>query len=200
MKQLTDADMAILSKPRKPIPGWEGFYETTECGMLVACERTIFLTKPNKGKTSHYKAKVVHGTASMGYLRASLFRSGTRRRMHIHHMVALAWIPNPLNLPHVNHKDGNKRNNHANNLEWITVKGNNLHSYRVLGRISNGGKRTVTYAIAEELRAEHGRGGVTIKALAKRRGIPRSTMSRIVNRKTYARPWVPLSEILKSKR
>lgn len=51
----------------------------------------------------------------------------------IHREVALAFIPNPNNLPQVNHLDGNKHNNCILNLEWCSISDNQLHSTRVLG-------------------------------------------------------------------
>ena len=46
-----------------------------------------------------------------------------------HRIVAQAFIPNPDNLPHINHKDGNKENNNIENLEWCTPEYNNKYKY-----------------------------------------------------------------------
>jgi len=52
---------------------------------------------------------------------------GYKTSVMIHRLVAEAFIPNPDNKPQVNHKDGNKRNNHATNLEWVTNTENHTH-------------------------------------------------------------------------
>lgn len=49
---------------------------------------------------------------------------GKRHYICVHRLVALTYIPNPMNLPQVNHKDENKLNNHISNLEWCTVEYN----------------------------------------------------------------------------
>lgn len=54
---------------------------------------------------------------------------GVRKTLKVHRLVALAFIPNPGNLPVVNHKDGNKVNSQVDNLEWVTTSENIWHSY-----------------------------------------------------------------------
>lgn len=67
--------------------------------------------------------------ATAKYLRVTLCVNGNTQRHSIHRMVAECYIPNPLNKPQVNHKDLNKLNNHADNLEWVTISENTTHAY-----------------------------------------------------------------------
>ena len=60
-----------------------------------------------------------------GYLSVELFdENGKSKRLLIHRLVAMAYIPNPENLPQVNHIDENPLNNAVSNLEWCTAKYN----------------------------------------------------------------------------
>lgn len=70
------------------------------------------LLRPNKSK--------------QGYL---YFSPGANRKASIHRQVAFAYVPNPNNYPVVNHKDGNKSNNHYTNLEWTTHSQNTKHAF-----------------------------------------------------------------------
>ena len=71
---------------------------------------------------SNYSNKFLHPTSnSRGYLTVTLTGHKTRT---IHRLVAEAFIPNPNNLPYVNHKDENKTNNSVTNLEWCTAQYN----------------------------------------------------------------------------
>ena len=65
---------------------------------------------------------------SKGYLKVGLFKNGKHHKKRVNRLVAQAFIPNPYNLPQVNHKDGNKLNNSYTNLEWVTDEINKLHA------------------------------------------------------------------------
>lgn len=65
-----------------------------------------------------------------GYLYVSLMKHGKVTQARVHNLVAKHFIPNPNNLPFVNHKDLNKENNHIDNLEWCTGRENVTH-YRI---------------------------------------------------------------------
>lgn len=62
-----------------------------------------------------------------GYLRVGLYNENGMKKIVVHRLVAIAFIPNPENKPEVNHKDGDKQNNHKNNLEWSTRHENMQH-------------------------------------------------------------------------
>lgn len=76
-----------------------------------------------------------------GYLRTKLHNGRLTKYSGIHKLVAEAFIPNPDDKPQVNHKDGNKRNNNVNNLEWVTSSENNAHKFMVLDPVSYHRKR-----------------------------------------------------------
>ena len=65
-----------------------------------------------------------------GYKQISVTVKGKRYVRYIHRLVAECFIPNPENLPQVNHLDGNKANNSADNLEWVSISENLKHAYR----------------------------------------------------------------------
>lgn len=77
---------------------------------------------------------IPHAKYLSGYLRNGYYQVGliTDKRgwksFRIHRLVALMLVPNKNNKKHVNHKDGDKRNNHANNLEWVTSAENVEHA------------------------------------------------------------------------
>lgn len=68
-----------------------------------------------------------------GYLRVTLSVFGKQTCYAVHRLVATIFIPNPLDLPEVNHIDGDKTNNTIENLEWVSPKDNKKHAMEVLG-------------------------------------------------------------------
>lgn len=83
------------------------------------------------GKIYSIKSKrfLNHQYTDGGYECITLRVSGKTKTLKIHRLVALAYLPNPKDLPEVNHIDGDKRNNHKDNLEWVTRSQNILHAY-----------------------------------------------------------------------
>ena len=65
-----------------------------------------------------------------GYRYVTLNLEGTRKNYRVHRLVAEKFIPNPNNLPQVNHKDGNKQNNEIDNLEWCDSSYNVQHAIK----------------------------------------------------------------------
>ncbi|KAA6340120.1 hypothetical protein EZS27_011996 [termite gut metagenome] len=105
----------------RPIQGFEAHYEVSNYG-------NVRRKKSKRLRNINY-AQV--------YPTVLLSVNGVHKTLRVHRLVALAFLPmRDESKTHVNHIDGNKRNNHVNNLEWVTQAENNLHSYRVLKRKS----------------------------------------------------------------
>lgn len=81
--------------------------------------------RPNGEVTNTKTGKVLKpGKNNKGYLQVHLCKNGKYKAFLVHRLVAQVFIPNPLNLPCVNHRDENPSNNHVENLEWCTYKYN----------------------------------------------------------------------------
>lgn len=118
----------------KDIEGYEGFYQVSNMGQV----RSI---KQNVGEKHFWGVILKKSLAGRGYEFVGL--SG--KAHYVHRLVAQAFIPNPNNFPQVNHKDENKINNRADNLEWCTNKYNNNYRNKnyIVGQ--KYGKRIIQY-------------------------------------------------------
>jgi hypothetical protein len=84
-----------------------------------------------------------------GYSQIGLCQNNKVKSFHVHRLVAECFIPNPLNLPQVNHKDGNKKNNYVWNLEWCTSKENCNHAVKN-GLRDNKGIKNISHKLIDE--------------------------------------------------
>lgn len=101
----------------RDIPEYEGRYQVSNLGKV-------------KNVESNYILKPID---SHGYKYVHFCHKGNKRKNKaIHRLVAMVFLPNPRNLPEVNHKDGDKSNNNVSNLEWCSHKQNNIHKSQVL--------------------------------------------------------------------
>lgn len=106
-------------------------YQVSNFGRIKSKERyarTHIHNKDGMRKVKETILKTLHNRR--GYLRTTLYNENGRYQCFIHRLVAQAFIPNPNNLPAVNHKDENKLNNCVDNLEWCDNKYNNNYGTR----------------------------------------------------------------------
>jgi len=104
----------------RDIAGYENLYQVSNFGQVRHTQR---IGKPIK-----------QSMIRNGYMKLLLCKDNKTKTVMVHRLVALAFVENPENKAEVNHKDGNKKNNSVDNLEWMTRSENLKHRYQVLGQ------------------------------------------------------------------
>ena len=119
----------IMNEVWKDIIGWEGKYQVSNLGRV----RTLNYKRTNQ-------IRIMSGVTDIRGYKCIAFREGgagsRQKHFMVHRLVAQAFIPNPEGKPFVNHRDGNRKNNNASNLEWCTREENEKHKIYVLGHPS----------------------------------------------------------------
>ena len=134
-----------------------------------------------------------HGDLMIGAIDPCGYRHTilNRKNRNVHRVIAETFIPNPNNLPCVNHKDGNKLNNSIDNLEWCTYSENTIHAYQTGLEQKNCGenhhshkltKEDVEYIKQKYIKRDSEFGAV---ALANKFGVDRTTIHDIIRGKTW---------------
>jgi hypothetical protein len=116
-----------------PVVGYEKYYHVSNYGRV---KKLAYVNRFGIRKED----EVINCTARVnGYLCVSIinrnakpvyFKRQKYTNYSVHRLVASAFIPNPENKPEVNHKDGNRKNNHVDNLEWVTGEENRIDSIK----------------------------------------------------------------------
>jgi hypothetical protein len=149
-------------------------------------------------KTFNWKNKGIEAIMkpafdNSGYLRTMLKHKETGKfcTIKVHRIVAQNFIDNPLNKPQVNHMNGIRHDNRVDNLEWVTMSENQLHSYRVLNRDVRGEKNSCAKLKNENvlwIRENYPNRknlNLTRKKIAEMFGISEGTLKQVISRKKW---------------
>lgn len=182
-----------MSEPEeqwRAVSGFEGFYEVSSFGKLRGLDRLVGYRY--SGMQRLWKGRIRKASRQKtGYMLVELRNNGTKTIAKlVHRLVAQAFVPNPENKPHVNHLDGNKANNHVDNLAWCTAAENERHSYVTLGKKANltglgrkgalhaQSKPVFQFSLKGEFIAKHGGATEAARSLYDK-GFPKASQNRV---------------------
>lgn len=161
----------------KPVVGCEGIYEVSSYGRVRSVDR--YVTDKNgvklfyKGKILSMQIKYGHGKLPRHYI--SLCVNGHVITRSVSRLVAEAFIPNPENLPQVNHKDEIPSNNHVDNLEWCTAEYNHNYGTRNMRQAMALHKPVAVYDINGKYLSTHD----SIKSAARHYNCDESSITKV---------------------
>lgn len=109
------------------VKGYEGLYQVSNTGKIRSVDRWI--DRSDTKTKVFYVGQIIKETFDKrGYKNVYLSINSNAKRFRVHRLVAIAFLDNPENKSQVNHKDGDKQNNHVDNLEWSTDEENRNHA------------------------------------------------------------------------
>lgn len=163
-EQLAEIRMGETREEWRAIPGWDG-YEASSLGRLRRGSR-IFNPAPS---------------GSAGRPRTTLSRNGKPKTVFVHTLIALAFLGPRPTRHEVNHKNGDKTHNAADNLEYVTRQANIQHAYK-LGLIPSGAQKKNAIFTAEQVADIRARvaAGEPKKRLARRLGVSAGAIQYVV--------------------
>lgn len=125
-----------------PVWGYEGLYEVSCTGVIRSIDRKVL---GSDGALYPFKGRelIQHLHKDTRYSMTSLWKNGKGATNYAHRIVAIAHLPNPNNLPEVNHRNGVRHDNLLGNLEWVTGQQNKQHAV-------NTGLRTYTTKMSRD--------------------------------------------------
>lgn len=174
----------------KNIPGYEGLYQASNDGEIKSMSRL------NSCGISVREKLLKPTTSKKGYKYVGLSKCGKLYSRSLHRLVALTFLENLLSLPDVNHKDGDKLNNHVSNLEWISKEDhlkhtltNNLQFKGSPGELNPSSK--LTWENVSEIRRLRSLQILSISELAKKFLVSDTNIKDILKNKIWVDPKLP---------
>lgn len=161
------------------LTGYEESYQISDQGR-------IFTKRRLDGNRIIYGKELRPSITKDGYLKISLYKDSIEKRFYLHRLVAQQFIPNPDNLPQVNHIDGNKFNNKVTNLEWCTKEENQSHA--VLHSLMQRGSNRPSAKLTEEqvLEIYKLKGVMSGKEIGEHYGVSKNTINLILRGKKWS--------------
>jgi hypothetical protein len=172
----------------KPIVGYENFYEVDNVGNIRSLDK---LTRNGNKNPVIKKGKPIRANkVKDGYLAVGVRGEfGKRITCQVHRAVAMAFIPNPLNKPTVNHKNGIKSDNRVENLEWATRSENSVHALKTGLKIPQKGSQMSESKLVESqivfMRNLYLDAAVTYVELAKIFSVKKPTIGDVIRRTSW---------------
>lgn len=160
----------------KDIEGYVGYYQVSNLGRVKSLKRINI-----NSRTVH--SRILKPSIGWGYFHVVLSKDNVKESKRVHRLVGFAFIANPLNYDQINHKDGNKQNNHSENLEWCNSKQNINHALETGLRIRSHSK--LSWLDAQNIRALHANKKGSYNQLARQFNVSKATIRNVVKKRTF---------------
>lgn len=177
--QLTDLSNEVW----KDISGYENIYQISNLGRVKSLKREL--------KNQHGKSNIIMKQRKNrdGYLRVNLKKDNKMKIVNIHRLVAIHFIENITQLPVVNHIDGDKNNNTANNLIWCTAQENTIHAFKNGLTSINKGEKSKSAKLTENdvrnIYQKYFDKKISPSLIAKKYGVSRRCIEKIIRGETW---------------
>ena len=158
-------------------------YQVNTLGQVRSKDKKV---KSKNNSIAIKKGKLLSASNFNGYLGYKFSNQSKLTTVLAHILVAKAFIPNPNNLPCVNHKDGNKHNNNIDNLEWCTYSENMYHASK--NKLTKTGEKHYNSKITDsqliEIKEKYKTGNYSHSSLAKEYNCTKQNITMILNNKS----------------